>query len=87
MLEMDKAESAFQKIYREVGQELSNIKTEEDAKVHIINRIVNECLGWPHSAFRSETKHDNGYSDHILVDEKERPALKWYPKTGQMVKL
>ncbi|MEX1199552.1 MAG: cold shock domain-containing protein [Methylophaga sp.] len=75
MLEMDEAESALKAINKEIQERISNIKTEEDAKVHIINRIVNECLGWPYSAFRSETKHDNGYSDHILVDEREKPAL------------
>lgn len=74
MIELDEAETKAQDIYKEIKGNLHNIESEEDAKIQIINRILNECLGWAFTDFKAETHHDNGYSDYILVDN-EKPVL------------
>ena len=74
MIHLDDAEIKAQEIYKDIKGNFHNIETEEDAKIQIINRILNECLGWPYSDFKAETRHENGYSDYILVDN-ERPVL------------
>ena len=53
---------------------IRNDVSEEDAKIQNINRILNECLGWPYTDFSAETHHENGFSDYILV-ENEKPVL------------
>lgn len=73
-MEIDSAEKKAQKIYEDVKDNIQNIESEEDAKIQIINRILNECLGWPYPDFRAENRHENGYSDYILVDS-EKPIL------------
>ena len=40
----------------------------------MINRLLNECLGWPYSDFRAERHHDSGYSDYVLVND-DSPVL------------
>ncbi len=74
MIKLDDAEKKAQEIYDDIKGNLQNIKTEEDAKIQIINRILNECLGWPYSDFKAENHHENGYSDYILVDN-QKPVL------------
>lgn len=74
MIELDDAEKIAEKIVKDIKDNLNNIETEEDAKIQIINRILTECLGWPHKNFKTERLHDNGYSDYILIDN-DKPAL------------
>lgn len=71
---VDEAERIFATIASDARSNIANITTEEDTKIQIINRIINECLGWPLTDFRTERFHENGYSDYILVDS-EKPAL------------
>ncbi len=74
MLKLEEAEGQVKEICDETNAKLHLIQTEEEAKVKIINRIFNECLGWPYADFRLETHHGNGFSDYILV-EGETPVL------------
>lgn len=63
---MDIAEAKLKSLLAEVREDLTSIISEEDAKVKIINRIFNECLGWSFTTFTCENNHDNGFSDYIL---------------------
>lgn len=74
MIMLDDAEKKAYEIHVSVKNNLKNIETEEDAKIQIINRILNECLGWSYTDFRAENRHDNGFSDYILIDN-EKPVL------------
>ena len=65
MRNQDEAEKIAKGIFEDIKANISNIKSEEDSKIQIINRILNECLDWPYTDFRAENKHDNGYSDYI----------------------
>ncbi len=74
MINLDDAETKANEIYVDVKGNINNIETEEDAKIQIINRILNECLGWSFTDFKAETHHENGYSDYILFNN-EVPVL------------
>ncbi|KKJ76230.1 ATPase [Kiloniella litopenaei] len=71
---LDVAEEKAFEIITDIKENLNEIISEEDAKIKIINRFLNECLGWSYQDFRTERKHDNGYSDYILSDN-ETPLL------------
>ena len=65
-------DSAFEKtknIFDDVSQNISNIKTEEDAKIQIITRVIIEGLNWSSSDIGAEVKHENGYSDYLLSND------------------
>ncbi len=49
-----------------VQSRISEIVTEEDAKIQLIVRFVTEVLGWDHSDISTERKNDNGFSDFII---------------------
>lgn len=74
MISIDDAEKVASEIYSDVINNLHNIESEEDSKIQIVNRVLNECLGWPYTDFKAETHHENGYSDYILLND-HRPVL------------
>jgi predicted type IV restriction endonuclease len=63
---IDNAEQKLKTLVQDVKDDLTAIESEEDAKVKIVNRIFNECLGWSFTKFTCENKHDCGYSDYIM---------------------
>ena len=65
-MDVNEAEERARIIVSDVLGNLENIKTEEDAKIQSINRILSECLEWPFSGFRAEHHHENGFSDYLL---------------------
>ncbi|WP_273978764.1 cold shock domain-containing protein [Vibrio parahaemolyticus] len=66
MANVDVAETQFDSLLSEIGENLTSIETEEDAKVRIITRVFTECLGWDFETIKCESKHNCGYSDYIL---------------------
>jgi cold shock CspA family protein/GTPase SAR1 family protein len=74
MLDQDSAFAKLKEIVDSAKGNISNIQSEEDAKIQIINRILTDALGWLHTDIRAESKHDNGFSDYILADN-ETPSL------------
>ncbi len=68
MLGIDASYQIATAILKEVRGNVSEILTEEDAKLQIITRLLTEALGWSHSDIAAERKHDNGYSDYLLAD-------------------
>lgn len=69
MTHIDIAEKKMNTLLNEIREDISAIESEEDSKIKIINRIFNECLGWPFSSFICEKNHENGFSDYILKTE------------------
>lgn len=63
---IDSAEQKLKSLLSDIRGNLTSIESEEDAKVQIINRIFNECLGWSFTQFACENKHDSGYSDYVM---------------------
>ncbi|WP_231499647.1 cold shock domain-containing protein [Methylomonas sp. 11b] len=74
MITLDDAERKAIEIQNDVIKNFDKIKSEEDAKIQIINRILNECLDWPYTDFRAENHHESGFSDYILIDN-QKPVL------------
>lgn len=74
MLDLNSSESMFVKIYEDIKDKIEHIKSEEDAKIQLINRILTECLNWRHTDISSENKHDTGYSDYMLLNN-QQPVL------------
>lgn len=66
MTNIDIAEEKLRSLLGEIRGDLAAIVSEEDAKVKIINRIFNECLGWSFTTFLCENHHENGFSDYIM---------------------
>ena len=56
---------AFEKA-EAIIQELPDLKTEEDAKIQVINRMLTESLGWSFQDIGTERHHDNGFSDYVV---------------------
>lgn len=66
MANINSSEENLKSLLEEIEGDLTSVVSEEDAKVKIVNRIFNECLGWSFSSFSCENNHDNGFSDYIL---------------------
>jgi len=74
MVSMDVAFENTKRIIDDALRNISNVKTEEDTKIQIITRIINEGLNWSLSDIGAEVKHENGYSDYLLANN-GKPAL------------
>jgi hypothetical protein len=48
---------------------------EADTRFHLIDRLLEQVLGWPRNAFRLEKSNTEGYSDYILYRPNRVPAL------------
>ncbi|TAD88784.1 MAG: hypothetical protein EAZ99_12200 [Alphaproteobacteria bacterium] len=59
---------AFKAIVGEANTIKAQIHSEEDTKLQIIQRVIQESLDWPLSSLTTEKKHESGYSDYILHD-------------------
>jgi len=65
---VDIAFDAVRKIAAEAIENLHKIRTEEDAKLQIITRVLTEVLGWAHSDIGTEVANKGGYSDYEITD-------------------
>ncbi len=74
MLDLDASFKTAQEIISVARNNIANIRSEEDTKIQIINRLLCEALGWLTSDLSAETHHENGFSDYILSIRKT-PAL------------
>ncbi|MEZ5790058.1 MAG: cold shock domain-containing protein [Nitratireductor sp.] len=66
MEETDIAYGKCSAIAEEALKHLDKIRSEEDTKIRIINRMLTECLGWAFADVAAETAHENGYSDYLI---------------------
>ena len=73
-----------QAVMQDVEASLEGIKTEEDAKIQIINRLLVECLGWAFKDIGAERQHDNGYSDYVLFDDERQCILVEAKRIGEL---
>lgn len=74
-MNVDVSFEIFKEICREILDNTNNIVTEEDAKVQIILRVLTESLNWGHSNIAAERKHDNGFSDFLIVEDEKNLVL------------
>jgi hypothetical protein len=67
-MDVDVAFEKAKTIINSVSDRIDAIRSEEDAKVQIITRIVTDVLGWSHEDIASETPNANGFSDYLIRD-------------------
>ena len=82
MINVNEAESKLKEIHTDILGNIDKIKSEEDSKIQIINRVFNEVLDWPYPNFSSENHHENGFSDYILTLEDSPVLLIEAKRTG-----
>lgn len=65
-MSIDNAQERFKEIAAEVAKNLTQIKSEQDARFQIINRVITEVLGWPMEDVETEPHTKAGYVDYVL---------------------
>ena len=73
-MDVDQAYEIAKAIFQDASDRIEAIRSEEDAKIQLINRLLTECLGWRHSDISAESPNENGFSDYLISDG-DRKAL------------
>jgi energy-coupling factor transporter ATP-binding protein EcfA2 len=63
---IDLAKEQFDNLCKELNQSDIPLETEQDARLHIIDRILIEVLGWDRQGIRTEPHTDSGYVDYLI---------------------
>ena len=74
-MNIDLAKERFDRLLQELRAPdgVPPLDTEQDARIHLIDRILIEVLGWDRSGIRTETHVESGYTDYLLsVDSRTR---------------
>lgn len=66
MEQLDSARAAFARLQEYAAKNGEQIVTEADARFHLINRILEDVLGWRPECFRTEPKTESGFIDYLL---------------------
>ena len=73
-MNIDIAKERFDNLCQELSQGNTPLETEQDARIHIIDRILIEVLGWDRQGIRTEPRTESGYIDYLLSTG-NRPRL------------
>jgi energy-coupling factor transporter ATP-binding protein EcfA2 len=65
-MNIDLAKEKFDQLCAELAQGNIPLETEQDARLHIIDRILIEVLGWNREGIRTEPHTDSGYVDYLV---------------------
>ena len=65
-MSIDFAKECFDNLTMELAQGNIPLETEQDARLHIIDRILIEVLGWERSNIHTEPHTESGYIDYLL---------------------
>ncbi|MDF5712273.1 MAG: hypothetical protein PUP90_32525, partial [Nostoc sp. S4] len=65
-MNIDLAKERFDNLRQELTQSNTPLETEQDARLHIIDRILIEVLGWDRQGIRTEPHTESGYVDYLL---------------------
>ena len=65
-MSIDFAKECFDNLTIELAQGNIPLETEQDARLHIIDRILIEVLGWERSNIHTEPHTESGYIDYLL---------------------
>ena len=66
MEHLDAAKLAFDEIHQFAIANAEKINTEADARLHLIDRILIDVLGWRRDGIRAEPHSEAGYLDYLL---------------------
>ncbi|NEU77925.1 hypothetical protein [Nostoc sp. UIC 10630] len=65
-MNIDLAKERFDNLCQELTQSNTPLETEQDTRLHIIDRILIEVLGWDRQGIRTEPHTESGYVDYLL---------------------
>jgi energy-coupling factor transporter ATP-binding protein EcfA2 len=65
-MNIDSAKEKFDLLCTELTSGNISLETEQDARVHIIDRILIEILGWNREGILTEPHTDSGYVDYLM---------------------
>jgi len=65
-MNIDLAKENFDQLCAELLQGNISLETEQDARFHIIDRILIEVLGWDRKGIRTEPHVDSGFVDYLI---------------------
>ena len=65
-MNIDTAKERFDSLCQELNVSNPPLETEQDARLHIIDRILIEVLGWNRQGIRTEPHTESGYIDYLL---------------------
>ncbi|KRB85947.1 hypothetical protein ASE00_04135 [Sphingomonas sp. Root710] len=82
---VDEGYEAAAAILKEAADRLPEIRSEEDAKVQIITRLLIEALGWRHGDMVCEAHHENGFSDYLVSDGERKAFVVEAKRLGEIV--
>ena len=66
-MSLDKSYDVAKALVEDVQARLSQIETEQDARIQIINRFITDVLGWDLSNIRTEKHSDAGFADYLIA--------------------
>jgi predicted type IV restriction endonuclease len=66
MTGVDLAADNFAKLKADVADHIDAIRTEQDARFQLIDRLIVEVLGWERSEIATEPHTGSGYIDYLL---------------------
>lgn len=62
--ELDQGLSALEQLVRSVRAQCE--WNEAETRIHFIDRLISDCLGWPRTWFKLEKHMHDGYADYVL---------------------
>lgn len=83
-MDVDQAYEIAKAIFQDASDRIEAIRSEEDAKIQLINRLLTECLGWRHSDISAESPNENGFSDYLISDGDRKALVLEAKKIGEI---
>ena len=65
-MHIDAARAILDEIRPELEAALESASTEQDTRLHLIDRLLVEVLGWPRTLIATESNGEHGYVDYLL---------------------
>lgn len=70
-MDIDTAAEVWKRLRGEIEAQLDQINSESDARLHIIDRVLIEVLGWSRTSISTEKHSDSGFADYLVkIDER-----------------
>ena len=84
-MNIDLAKERFDSLCQELAQHDIPLETEQDARIHIIDRILIEVLGWDRQGIRTEPHTESGYIDYLLSAEGKNRLVVEAKRTSKLL--
>jgi predicted type IV restriction endonuclease len=66
-MDIDTAFTTFSAIRQEFDLSSGDVKSEQDVRFRVINRVLTEVLGWEFKEISTERPNPSGFSDYLLT--------------------